>query len=205
MDGTLLDLHFDNHFWQHHLPTCYGQANNLSLKASKQILFASFAKQAHQLNWYCVDFWSRELGLDIVDLKHQVKEKIRFRPDTVAFLTALKEKQIPRTLVTNAHPKSLSLKLEHTGLEGYLDYIFSSHQFKAPKESADFWPRFQAHHPFDPATTLLIDDSIAVLASAKDFGIGHLVAIANPDSQRESNSIQEFPAIHHFDEILDSQ
>ncbi|PCJ17525.1 MAG: HAD family hydrolase [Gammaproteobacteria bacterium] len=205
MDGTLLDLHFDNHFWQHYLPTCYGKANDLSIRASKQVLFAQFAQQAHKLNWYCVDFWSQQLGLDIVSLKRDVKDKIRFRPDTVAFLTALKDKQIPRTLVTNAHPKALDLKLEHTGLGGYLDHIFSSHQFGAPKESPDFWQRFQAQYRFDPAKTLLIDDSVSVLNAAKDYGIGHLVAIANPDSQLGSIPIQGFPAIHDFKEILPSE
>ena len=205
MDGTLLDLHFDNHFWQHHLPKCYGQANNLSLTASKEVLFSSFAQQASKLNWYCIDFWSQELGLDILSLKLQVKDKIRFRPDTVPFLTTLGEKQIPRTLVTNAHPKSLNLKLEHTGLGGYLDHIYSSHQFHSPKESAEFWNRFQAQYSFDPATTLLIDDSVSVLTAAKAFGIGHLVAIANPDSQLGSIPIQGFPAIHNFDEILSSK
>ncbi|MGD8938682.1 MAG: haloacid dehalogenase, partial [Gammaproteobacteria bacterium] len=25
MDGTLLDLHFDNHFWREHVPLRYGE------------------------------------------------------------------------------------------------------------------------------------------------------------------------------------
>ncbi|NLD01354.1 MAG: haloacid dehalogenase, partial [Gammaproteobacteria bacterium] len=31
MDGTLLDLHFDNFFWLKYLPQCYAEKNNLSL------------------------------------------------------------------------------------------------------------------------------------------------------------------------------
>ena len=30
MDGTLLDLHFDNYFWTQHLPGVYARENRLS-------------------------------------------------------------------------------------------------------------------------------------------------------------------------------
>ena len=30
MDGTLLDLHFDNHFWLQHVPVCYAEKHGLS-------------------------------------------------------------------------------------------------------------------------------------------------------------------------------
>ena len=34
MDGTLLDLHFDNHFWMEHLPRVYAEKQQITLEAS---------------------------------------------------------------------------------------------------------------------------------------------------------------------------
>ena len=35
MDGTLLDLHFDNYFWHDLLPELYAKNNDLSLAGGK--------------------------------------------------------------------------------------------------------------------------------------------------------------------------
>ncbi len=75
MDGTLLDLHFDNHFWLEHLPQRYAERNGLSRAEADAVLEPLFREHAGQLNWYCLDFWSRELDLSIRELKH-----FRLRP-----------------------------------------------------------------------------------------------------------------------------
>ena len=31
LDGTLLDLHFDNYFWCQHLPLCYARRHGIAL------------------------------------------------------------------------------------------------------------------------------------------------------------------------------
>jgi len=51
MDGTLLDLHFDNHFWLEHLPLRYAQKNNLQPQVAKQQLMALLMAQSGSLNW----------------------------------------------------------------------------------------------------------------------------------------------------------
>lgn len=68
MDGTLLDLHFDNYFWQIHVPSQYAQQHGLSLAQSHDLLTPRFAAQQGSLNWYCLDYWTQDLGLDIVQL-----------------------------------------------------------------------------------------------------------------------------------------
>ncbi len=45
MDGTLLDLHFDNRFWNEHLPRCYAQARGLDEAAARAELMPVFAQQ----------------------------------------------------------------------------------------------------------------------------------------------------------------
>ena len=54
----------------------------------------------------------------------------------------------------------------------------------------------------DPARTLFIDDSLRILQAARQFGIGHLLGILAPDSQRPAQSLPGFAAIHHYTELL---
>ncbi|WP_411726044.1 HAD-IA family hydrolase, partial [Methyloglobulus sp.] len=105
-------------------------------------------------------------------------------------------------LVTNAHRDSLELKMEKTGLQPFFDDLVSSHDFGLPKEHTDFWHRLQHQHPFEKQTTLLIDDSLAVLNSARQYGIAHLVSVSRPDSGMPKKEISDFPAIEDFRELM---
>jgi len=201
MDGTLLDLHFDNYFWREYLPRHYAKANDLSLSNSQNFLFERFSETQGTLEWYCLDFWSDELSIDIAALKTEVQHLIQYRPNAEVFLQKLNECDKQAVLITNAHPKSLALKLDNTNLKNYLDKIYSSHQFKLPKEKPLFWNNFQQVHPFNPEKTILFDDSHAVLLSAKTFGIKQLRAIEKPDSKLESTQQTEFIAVDDFQNL----
>lgn len=201
MDGTLLDLHFDNFFWREHLPKHFAQVNNLSLQQSQAFLFERFAQAQGTLNWYCLDFWSDQLVLDIAALKTEVQHLIKYRPNAESFLQKLNTHGKQVILVTNAHPKSLDIKLNQTNLGTHLDQIYSSHQFKLPKEHLKFWGALQQVVPFDCNTTVLFDDSHAVLESAKAFGIAHLRAIEKPDSKSACIAHPEFTAVVDFEDI----
>lgn len=201
MDGTLLDLHFDTYFWLEHLPARYAQEQGLEPVGAKKRLTERIIREQGTLNWYCVDYWSEQLGVDIAALKREIVHKVGFRPQVQGFLQALQQHQLRSVIVTNAHQKSLQLKLQHTGLDRYVDRILCAHDFGLPKEDVAFWGLLQQQEPFDPARTLLLDDSLAVLRSARDYGIAHLLSIVQPDSQQPGREIDEFRAIHHFDEI----
>ncbi|MCG3171505.1 MAG: GMP/IMP nucleotidase YrfG [Pseudomonadales bacterium] len=202
MDGTLLDLHFDNFFWLEHLPQRYARIHDRDEDAARHELVERFRAAQGSLDWYCVDHWSRELGLDVAALKQEVRHLIAVRPHVEDFLARLHASQRRVLLVTNAHRKSLSLKLAHTGLERWFDAIVSSHDFRLAKEEPGFWAALAAVEPFDPVRTLLIDDNHAVLQSAHDYGIRYLLTLLQPDSRREARSGLHFPAILHFDEIM---
>lgn len=204
MDGTLLDLYFDNQFWLQHLPGIYARERGLTPEAAHKELVERFGREQGRLNWYCVDFWSAELGLDIGSLKHDLVDLIQPRPGAIAFLQAVVDSGRRAWLVTNAHHKSLSLKLTRSPLSQYCERIICSHDFREPKESDAFWPALQAREPFDPARALFIDDSESVLAAAERFGIGQLLTIAQPDSQRPAREGLRFPVLHHFHDILPS-
>lgn len=201
MDGTLLDLHFDSYFWLQHLPARYAAIHGVAPDLARQQLLERIMKEQGSLNWYCVDYWSRELQVDIAALKHEVADKVAFRPQVQDFLHALRKAGKRAVIVTNAHRKSLGLKLERTGLDRYVDHIICSHDYGLPKEQPEFWRLLQDDEPFDPARTLLIDDSLPVLRSAERFGIGYLLSIAQPDSQQPPREETEFRAVHHFQDL----
>ncbi|BFM22314.1 GMP/IMP nucleotidase [Gilvimarinus japonicus] len=201
MDGTLLDLHFDNYFWLHHLPARYSEIHGVDFEAARAKLAARIDEHVGSLQWYCLEFWSDALELDIRALKEEIKHKIQIRPHTEEFLDRLRAAGKHVMLVTNAHPQSMSLKFEVTQIDKHFDLIVSSHEFSHAKEAQEFWRSLAAREPFDPARTLFVDDTLRVLDSARDFGIAHLLAIHQPDSQ-VARRVAGYPAIEHFSEIM---
>ncbi len=202
MDGTLLDLHFDNHFWREHMPRRYAEYHGLDEAVARERLNGHYERHAGTLNWYCIDFWSSELALDVMQLKEEVLHLIAVRPDVPAFLKALHDSGRRVVMVTNAHPKSLGLKMRETRLDAWFDALISSHQIGLPKEHPDFWQALQGVEPFDKARTLFVDDSLPVLESAKAYGIAHLLAVCNPDSKLPHKECGEFEGIASFGEVM---
>lgn len=202
MDGTLLDLHFDNHFWLEYVPARYADRYGLSVEAARAELYPRFKAMEGTMDWYCVDFWSRELGLDIALLKEEIDHLIAVHPQVPEFLTAVRASGRRVTLVTNAHQKSLALKMERTRLQGYFDAVICAHEFGTPKEGEGFWQHLQRVEPFDTARTLLIDDSLAVLRAARRYGLRHLLAVHYPDSRGDKRQVDEFAAINGFADLL---
>ncbi len=202
MDGTLLDLHFDNHFWQEHVPQRYAERNALDLETAKQQLYPRFRAVEGTMDWYCVDYWSRELELDIVLLKEELDHLIAVHPHVVEFLDFLRQADKRVVLVTNAHQKSLDLKMSRTGLAGHFDRLICTHHFGLPKEQHGFWDKLQHSEPFDPHHTLLVDDSLPVLRSAQNYGIAHLLAVRLPDSRGPARDTGDFASIDSFQQIL---
>ena len=202
MDGTLLDLHFDNFFWMHHIPKVYAETHQLGDAESTKRLHAAFSIDQGTLDWYSLDFWSDRLKLDIPAIKREVKHMVSVRPHTMDFLARLHESHQDVVMVTNAHRKTLDIKMEHVDITGWFDRVVVSHELDAPKEEQAFWHRLQELHPYDPKRTLLIDDTERVLDSAHQYGIAHLLTLLQPDSQRKKRIDTRFPGIHHFDEIM---
>lgn len=205
MDGTLLDLHFDNHFWLQHLPLRYAQANRLTPEQARDLVVPMIMAERGSLNWYCTDYWSERLSLDITALKAEVGDRIGYRPRVREFLQALRRNRLTPVILTNCHPDPLRLKLDRTGLDQLVDKVISSHDLGAAKEEQAFWDRLRDHHAHDRQRAIMVDDSMPVLESARRAGIGQCLAILAPDSQQPAREPHPgIPAIHHFDEILPS-
>lgn len=203
MDGTLLDLHFDNHFWLEHLPQRYAEHHGIDREQADAELLPLFRDNAGQLNWYCLDFWSRELKLPVRDLKREVAHLIALRPDADTFLAALRGAGKRVALITNAHRDSLSLKLERVELAPWFDRLISSHDYGFPKEDQQFWQALRADFGFEPTRSLFIDDSLPILRSARAYGVAHLLAVRHPDSRGQVRDTEEFAAQEDYRRLLE--
>jgi HAD superfamily hydrolase (TIGR01509 family) len=194
MDGTILDLAYDNYFWRELVPQRYAALHGLTTEQARAQLMPRFLEVQHTLPWYCTDYWSQVTGINMAQLKREIRHLIGPLEGAVDFLHAVRASGRQLWLATNAHRDSWSLKLEQTGLTPLFDRIVSSHEFGAPKEDARFWQRFMARHPFTRERALFVDDSLPVLRAARDFGIGQVVAISHPDTSQPPRAMDEFPA-----------
>jgi putative hydrolase of the HAD superfamily len=163
---------------------------------------ARYKRAEGTLDWYCVDYWTRELGLDIPLLKEEVDHLIAVHPHVLEFLHAVRALKKRIVLVTNAHGKAIDLKFRRTQLAGHFDTVVCAHDLRLPKEHAGFWHRLQAAHPFDKERALLVDDSLPVLRAARSYGVAQLLAVRKPDSKLPEKDVADFAAIRSFTEIM---
>ncbi len=203
MDGTLLDLHFDNYFWHEHLPQCWAKKHDITLEDAKSELIPIFKKEEGTLQWYCLDYWSKRLEMNMIDLKETIKHKIQIRSDTIQFLQFLKQQDKSIVMVTNAHRDLIDMKFSVTEIQDYFHNIVSSHDFGVAKEEVKFWHCLKNIIDYQNKSTLLIDDNLNVLKSAKSYGIENLISIKKPDSQKPLRNIEEFDAVTLFIEIME--
>jgi len=202
MDGTLLDKYFDDYFWGHLVPEKYAEKHKITFGKAKEELFSKYRSQEGTLNWTDVDYWSRELKLDIIALKEQIRHLIEVHPHVEDFLREMRHRKKHIWIVTNAHYKVLSMKLKKTELGKYLDGAITSFDMGVPKEYIEFWQKAQKRIGFKKEQTLFIDDTIEVLRTASRFGIKYLIHKAKANSKVEPVPSNEFISINDFSELL---
>lgn len=202
MDGTLLDLRFDNHFWLEHVPLRYAEMNAITLAESRERLFPRMRDLRGKLDWYCTTFWSQETGLPIIELKREVSHLIGLRADAAAFLDFLRSREHDIILFTNAHEDSVALKMEKTGIGPAFDKTITAHALGCAKEEPQAWSRLREQVSFDPGRTLFIDDNFSVLDRANEYGVGHLFGIARPDSEGAPMVHDHYFLLENFEEIM---
>ena len=52
MDGTLLDLQFDNHFWREHVPRRFAERHGLDPDSARAQVYAHYRRVEGTLDWY---------------------------------------------------------------------------------------------------------------------------------------------------------
>ena len=201
MDGTLLDLAFDNDFWGQRVHEKYASIHEISIEQTVEKFEPLFKSVAGTLHWYSTDFWSQKFGYRIIELSRAYAGEIRWLPFAKEFLQALRDSDVRSTIVTNAHPDIVRLKHEITGITDLVDRTISSHTLGHAKESPYFWQKLQDELKFRPDSTLFFDDSPSVLSAAIDFGIERSIAICHPDSTRPKRIPMSSLAVNNFEQL----
>ena len=202
MDGTVLDLAYDNYMWMHHVPERFAAKNGLEPAAAREQLYAKFNSMRGQIEWYCLDHWSNYLDLDVAQLHRDENHRIGYLPGAEDFLRAVRQQDIRVLMVTNSHSETLNIKDEITGITGHFDAIYTSHAFGHPKESQEFWRAMAKEEDFDPDTTLFVDDTARVLRSAATYGIGMLLEVTKPDTTADAREDSEYVGVAGVRELL---
>ncbi len=202
MDGTLLDKYFDDYFWEHLLPEEYARRYRLDIIEARHRLLSRYKQEEGKLTWTDLDYWSKEFDIDIPALKEQIHHLIAVHPHVEEFLQFLQNRDKRIHLVTNAHYKTLDLKLKKTEIGKYFDSVVCAFDIGLPKEESDFWEKAAKVIRFNKETTMLVDDTENVLLSARAYGIRYLILKARPSSRGELRTSEHFPAIAHFKELI---
>ena len=202
LDGTLLDLNFDNYFWSYYLPKEYSKFFSVSEDLAHSFIRDSLAEKAGTLDWYDIDYWSDRFNIDLVKMKEEISARISAKPNAKEFLNTISKSGKKLILVTNAHRKTLQIKMRQVNLLKWFDTIVISHELKAAKESDMFWKKLHLMYHFDIKRTVLIDDNEDVLTTAENHGIANLITIIRPDSQQPKRTNCKFTAINNFSEIM---
>lgn len=204
MDGTLIDLHFDNFLWNQRLPEVFAAMRGIGVAAAREQLYAHMRSEPRSLDFYCLDYWARYTRLNVVELHRELAHLIVYRANASRFVRAVRASGRRAVLVTNAHPKSLAVKDARLDLTAELDAHYSAHVFGYPKQYGEFWSALTQRDPYDPSRTLFIDDDTGVLKAARKNGIEQVLCVAQPDSQAPKRSALPYPALDNFEEIMPS-
>jgi putative hydrolase of the HAD superfamily len=202
MDGTLLDRYFDDYFWEHLVPERYAEKHKITFGNAREQLFKRYKAHEGTLNWTDIDFWSKELDLDILALKEQIRHLIEVHTHVEDFLRMLRSWKIKTFIVTNAHYKVLDMKLKKTDLGKFLTGAITSFEIGFPKEDIDFWRIAEQRLGFQKEKTMLVDDTLEVLKTAKKYGIKLLIYKAKSNSRIKPLPSSEFKTILDFGELM---
>ena len=201
MDGTLLDLNYDNHVWNDLVPAAYAARTGASLADAKETLLAHMRKIRGTIEFYSFEYWISYTGIDLIAAHRAATNLVAYRPGALEFLRWLRQRGCTAIIATNAHHDSISVKDQYANICSEVDAVVSSHDYAAPKEADAFWQAILSEHPFAPERCVFIDDNEPVLDAAARADIGHLLAVATPDSSRPARSDLSYPAFDHFAEI----
>jgi GMP/IMP 5'-nucleotidase len=202
MDGTLLDKYFDDYFWEEYVPKVFAKENNLSPEEAQKALLERYQRVENTLQWTDLDYWSEQLQLDIPELKCRIDHLIQVHPYVIDFLKFTQSIGKQVHLVTNAHSKTLEIKLRKSALGPWFSKIICSEEVGEAKENPVFWRRLENILGFNRERTMLADDTEKVLRSARDYGIRLLIHVARPSSRLPVQFSVEFPSITYFKELI---
>jgi 5'-nucleotidase len=195
MDGTLLDRHFDNFFFEEELPRRYAAKYGLEAAEAREKLFALYRLVEGELNWTDLYYWTKTLDIDIIAITKEFDHMIGFLPYAEEFLRHLNTKGKRVYLVTNAHMAGVAIKVAKTGLDRHVHRILDAFEVGYLKMRSEYWPICQRLIGFEPKRTLYLDDDESCLNAAQAYGIGHIFHSAKSSSQLPPQRSERYRSI----------
>ena len=195
LDGTLLDQAYDNHIWRDLVPQRFAMAQSMDLPAAHAEIARRFADRSGTLDWYCIEYWSRTLGIDIGALHREMRSHVAWLPGAREFLVRMRASGKRLVLLTNSHPIALAVKDEESGVLDYLDAAVTSHELGAPKEHGQFWTAALQRFAYDPSRSLFADDTSKMLAAARSAGIRWVYGVRHWDTKGSRREHVDHPAV----------
>jgi HAD superfamily hydrolase (TIGR01509 family) len=205
LDGTLLDQAYDNHIWRDLVPQRFAVVNALDLQAAYAEIARRFAERSGTLDWYCIDYWSRTLGIDIGALHREVRSHVAWLPGAREFLARLRAAGKRTVLLTNSHPIALAVKHGETGVLDHLDAAVTSHELGAPKEHPQFWRAARARFGYDPRRALFADDNSKMLAAARAAGVRWVYGVRHWDTKGSRRDHVDHDAVDGVADLFEAR
>jgi HAD superfamily hydrolase (TIGR01509 family) len=202
LDGTLLDQAYDNHIWRDLVPQRFAVARGLDLHDAYSEIARRFAERSGTLDWYCIDYWSHTLSIDIGALHREVRSHVAWLPGAREFLLRMRAQGKRLVLLTNSHPTALAVKHEQSGVLDYLDAAVTSHDFGAPKEHAQFWAAARERFAYDPSRSLFADDNSKMLEAACVAGIRWVYGVRHWDTKGSRREHLDHPAVDAVADLM---
>ena len=202
MDGTLLDRHFDNFFFEEELPRRYALLHGLQPEESRDRLMTMYRSVEGELAWTDLHYWTKRVGIDVVALHRELDHMIGFLLGAEQFLQHLQQLGKRVTIVTNAHESGVAIKVAKTGLDRHVDRIVNAFEVGYLKMRPEYWPSCQRLLGFDPTRSFFMDDDENCLTAAKEFGVAHLIHSAKSSSQRPAAPLTQFVSVTGFSPLL---
>ena len=182
LDGVILNLEYDNFFWQEHMPQVYAKIHKVSFTQAQSITRQIFNYKRKTMDWYDIDYWSNMLAIDIKKEKERNMEKIKLLKGAEDFLKNLSKNNKNLFLITNAHKKTLNVKMKKYDIRKYFKSIICSHELNYIKEEIQFWHILKNKLQISFEDSVLIEDTLDNLIAAQSAGLKNLVYISKKTS-----------------------
>ena len=180
MDGVILDNAYDNDFWQNQIPEVIADSKGIAFDDAKRLAIQIFNYKKNTKDWYDVDYWSNMLNIDIEAQKRSEKSfsRISLYDGVIDTLSVLKNKT-KTILITNAHRKTLNIKLEKYNLTPYFDEMVCAHELHYVKEDIQLWYMLRSKYRLDYEKTLLVEDTINNINVGLSAGISGAIYVGD--------------------------
>lgn len=196
MDGVILDNTYDNNFWQNQIPGVISKNKNISFEDAKRLAVQIFNYKKNTKDWYDVDYWSNMLNVDIeAEKRSSISfDRIQLYEGVTETLNKLKD-NFRLILITNAHRKTLNIKLEKYDLSPYFENMICAHELHYVKENIQLWYMLKSRFKLDYTKTLLIEDTINNIKVGLSAGISQAVYLGD-EIYEDSKKILKLSSIN---------